>query len=256
VNPWFRKALAIACALLAWQGIALSGWVPADHFPAVTQILAAGRDMVRSGELPSAEGQTLLRALTGLLLTVGAGVVLALLAARHAVLARMWAPVVEIMRSIPPAALVPLAIFVLGLTPKLFIGIVVYAGFSTVYLTTLHALLNVEPVQIHAARTMGYSRLETLLRVRLPAATPAMFTGIRVAAGSALIASVASEMLAGKDGLGFLLFDTAFSLRTPEMFAVMFVAALNGILFNQFVVWARRPFARWQDRLHALGGTR
>ena len=71
-----------------------------------------------------------------------------------------------------------------------------------------------------------------------------------------MIASVASEMLAGKDGLGFLLYDTAFSLRTSEMFAVMLVAALNGILFNQLVVWARRPFAGWQDSLNRLGDAR
>lgn len=150
----------------------------------------------------------------------------------------------------------PLAIFALGLTPKLFIGIIVFAGFGTVYLTALNALRNVEPVQINAARVMGYGRFETLFRVRLPAAMPAIFSGIRVAAGSVLIASVASEMLAGKDGLGFLLFDTAFSMRTREMFAVMLVAALNGILLNQLVMWARRPFAGWQDALNRLGESR
>lgn len=251
-----KKAAGVVLLLLAWEGIAHLEWVPKAYFPPVTDILVAGREMIQSGELLRAEAQTLTRALSGLVLTIFLGISLALLAARFALLARMWAPVVEIMRSIPPAALVPLAIFALGLTPKLFIGIVVFAGFSTVYLTALNALLNTEPVQIHAARTLGYSRLEALFRVRLPAAMPAIFTGIRVAAGAALIASVASEMLAGKDGLGFLLFDTAFSLRTSEMFAVMLTAALNGILLNQLVVWARRPFADWQDALNRLGDAR
>jgi ABC-type nitrate/sulfonate/bicarbonate transport system permease component len=111
-------------------------------------------------------------------------------------------------------------------------------------------------VQINAARTLGYTRNEMLFRVRLPAAWPEIFTGVRVAAGAALIASIASEMLAGKDGLGFMLFDTAFSMRTKEMFAVMLAAALNGILFNQLVVWTRRPLAGWQDKLNAQGDAR
>lgn len=256
MSPLARKSAGVLCCLLLWEGIARSGWVPREYFPAITDILAAGRDMVASGELPTAEIQTLVRALSGLAITIVLGIGLALLAARFSLLARMFAPLVEIVRSIPPAALVPLAIFALGLTPKLFIGIIVFAGFSTVYLTALNALLSVEPVQINAARTMGYGRLETLLRVRLPASMPAIFSGLRVAAGAALIASVASEMLAGKDGLGFLLYDAAFSLRTREMFAAMLVAAFNGILFNQLVLWARRPFAGWQDTLNRLGDSR
>lgn len=253
---WFKKCVSIALFLLLWEGIARLELVPNEYFPPVTQILLAGWEMLRSGELMLAEIQTLLRALVGGILSIVLGLVMALLGARYQLLARMWSPLVEIVRSIPPAAIVPLAIFALGLTPTLFIGIVVFAGFTTVYLPALNALVNTEPVQIHVARTLGYSRLETLFLVRLPAAWPEIFTGIRVTAGVALIAAVASEMLAGKDGLGFLLFDTAFSLRISEMFAVMLMAALNGILLNQLVVWLRSPFAGWQDKLGQLGDAR
>ena len=256
MNSWMKKSVGVGLFLLAWEGVAHSGLVPNQYFPTVTQVALAAREMLLSGELLQAEGQTLMRALVGLLLAIGLAVSLAILAARYPLLARMWAPLVESMRSVPPAALVPLGIFALGLTPKLFIGIVVFAGITMVYLPALNALINTEPVQINAARTLGYSRLETLFLVRLPAAWPEIFTGIRVAAGGALIASVASEMLAGKDGLGFLLFDTAFSLRTNAMFAVMLMAALNGILFNQLVLWARRPLAGWQDALNHLGDAR
>ena len=253
MNSWLKKGVGVGLFLLIWEGIALSGLVSNRYFPTVTQIVLAAREMLQSGELLQAEGHTLMRALVGLLLAVALGVSFALLAAFYPLLERMWAPLVEIMRSVPPAALVPLGIFALGLTPKLFIGIVVFAAIIMVYMPALNALTNTEPVQINLARTLGYSRLETLFVVRLPAAWPEIFTGIRVAAGSALIAAIVSEMLAGKDGLGFLLFDTAFSLRTSAMFAVLLTAALNGILLNQLVVWARRPIAGWQDTLNRLG---
>ncbi|WP_397475186.1 ABC transporter permease [Pusillimonas sp.] len=248
-----RKLFSLILFAVAWQLVTMSGVVSQTYLPSVDSILRAGWEMTLSGELVDAEIHTLTRALLGGVLSVALGLVMALFAARIPVLARMWAPLVEIIRSIPPAAIVPLGIFALGLTPTLFIGVVVFAGFSTVYIPALRALSNTEPIQVYMARTLGYGPVETLLRVRLPAAWPEIFTGIRVTAGMALIAAVASEMLAGKDGLGFLLFDTAFSLRTSEMFAAMLVAALNGILLNQIVMWLRRPFAGWQDALSKLG---
>lgn len=250
---YIRKIASLAVFALLWQAVAMAEVVPKTYLPSVVEILRAGWEMTLSGELVEAEIHTMFRALLGAGLSVVIGLSMALLASRISLLARMWAPVIEIVRSIPPAAIVPLAIFALGLTPALFIGIVVFAGVPTVYLPALNALSRTEPVQVQMARTLGYRPIETLFKVHLPAAWPEIFTGIRVMAAVALIAAVASEMLAGKDGLGFLLFDTAFSLRTSEMFATMLVAALNGILINQLVMIVRRPFAGWQDRLSKTG---
>lgn len=244
-----RKIASLALFACVWQAVTMSGLVSETYMPSVGSILSAAWDMLVSGELVQAEVHTLYRALVGGVLSIGLGLSMALLATVFPLLAAMWAPLVEIIRSVPPAAIVPLAIFAVGLTPVLFIGVVVFAGLATVYLPALSALRNTEPVQIHMARTLGYGPLDILFKVRLRAAWPEIFTGIRVTAGMALIAAVASEMLAGKDGLGFLLFDTAFSLRTNEMFAVMVVTALNGILLNQLVMWVRRPFTAWQDAL-------
>ncbi len=155
VREFINTAARELGILLAWEGVAHSGLVPNQYFPTVTQVALAAREMLLSGELLQAEGQTLMRALVGLLLAIGLAVRLAILAARYPLLARMWAPLVEIMRSVPPAALVPLGIFALGLTPKLFIGIVVFAGITMVYLPALNALINTEPVQINAARTLA-----------------------------------------------------------------------------------------------------
>ena len=248
-----KKIASVAIALIAWEAVSRSGLVPHAYFPSVIAILRALVSMVRGGKLLHAEVATMARAVGGLLLTVILGIIMGVLAARFNLVARAIAPIVEIMRSIPPAALVPLAIFALGLTPLLFLGIVVFAGFSTVYLTSLQGLLDAEPVQIYVARSLGCGRLETLLRVRLQSAWPVIFTGIRVAVGSALIATIASEMLAGKDGLGFLLYETAFSLRTKEMFAVMLTVALDGLLLNQVIVLIRLQVAGWQAQLNQLG---
>jgi ABC-type nitrate/sulfonate/bicarbonate transport system permease component len=77
-------------------------------------------------------------------------------------------------------------------------------------------------------------------------------TGIRIGAGVALLATIASEMLAGQSGLGFLLYDAAFSLRTPEMFAIMAATGALGLLFNALVRQASRLVVGWHLAMTAL----
>jgi ABC-type nitrate/sulfonate/bicarbonate transport system permease component len=68
------------------------------------------------------------------------------------------------------------------------------------------------------------------------------------------MAAVAAEMLAGTDGLGFMLYDTAFSLRIPEMFALLAVMGLNGVALNGVVVRLRRRVAGWPVELAQMAG--
>ena len=102
------------------------------------------------------------------------------------------------------------------------------------------------------ARCFGYSAWEILVRVRLPAALPEIMTGIRIGTGIALLATIAAEMLAGQSGLGFLLYDAAFSLRTPEMFAIMATTSALGLLFNTVVQQASRLVVGWHIAMTAL----
>ena len=90
------------------------------------------------------------------------------------------------------------------------------------------------------------------MRVRLPAALPEIMTGIRIGTGVALLATIAAEMLAGQSGLGFLLYDAAFSLRTPEMFAIMATIGALGLLLNALVRQASRIVAGWHIAMTAL----
>jgi ABC-type nitrate/sulfonate/bicarbonate transport system permease component len=74
---------------------------------------------------------------------------------------------------------------------------------------------------------------------------PEVFAGIRYAATISLIAVIVSEMLAGRDGVGFMIFKKAFAMRTPEVFALMFVVGINGVLLNGLVNILRRSFTGW-----------
>lgn len=252
VPAWTRPLAGLAALLLLWQGVVASGRIPEDYLPGVPAIAGALWELVATAAFWRSEGLTVWRALAGLLLATATGVGAAALGARFDVVRRALAPLVQIMLSLPPVALVPLSIFAIGLGLPLFLFIIWFACVWTVYSAADRALQACEPVQLHAARNLGYGPWALLWQVRLPAALPQIASGLRIAAAGSLMAAVAAEMLAGRDGLGFLLYDAAFSLRTPEMFALLVVTGVNGVLLNAAVVRLRRRLAGWHDDLAAM----
>ena len=253
MTSWLRSALSIAGFFCLWEIVARSGVVPAEYFPAPVVIAQTIAEEMARGELPRAFVVTFARAILG----AGAGVAIALgvalLTARYRVAQRAFEPLAELLRPLPPAAITPLAIFFLGLGWKLYAFILVFACFWPVYLNAAQALAATPNVQIETARSFGYSRWETLLRVRLPAGLPTIFTGVRMAASIALIAAIAAEMIAGRDGLGFYLMDAGLTLRVPETFAGLVFAMAAGLLMNGLVLALRKFALRWHEQMIALG---
>ena len=137
----------------------------------------------------------------------------------------------------------------LGLGWKLYAFILVFACFWPVYLNAAQAIAATPSVQIETARTFGYGRWATLLKVRLPAALPTIFTGLRLAASIALIATIAAEMIAGRDGLGFYLMDAGMTLRVPETFAGLVAAMMAGLLMSGLVLLLRNSALRWHNQM-------
>jgi ABC-type nitrate/sulfonate/bicarbonate transport system permease component len=233
----------------AWQLVAVSGAVPAKYFPDIPAIASAFWSMLASGELPGAELKTLTRALTGLAGASILGVGLAVLSDLSPVFRRGFAPVAALIQPIPPAALVPMAVFMLGLGPSLYAFIIILVTVWPPYFNGVAALAGVPGEQIRSGQMMALGRWQMLWQIKLPAALPEIFAGIRYASTISLIAVVVAEMLAGHDGLGFLLIRKAFAIRIPEVYALMFVCALNGILMNALIGLLRWQLTGWHMRM-------
>ncbi|MGH7091802.1 MAG: ABC transporter permease [Stellaceae bacterium] len=253
---WAKKLAGIALFLAAWEAVARSGMVPSEYFPTVPRTARALAALAASGDFLTQLLSTWWHTLAGLAIGIGLALALAILAAASRTVRRMLEPLVETMRALPPPAIVPLSIFALGLGAPLFLFIIAFAAVWPVYINAANALAAAEPVQILVGRSLGYGGWEILLRLRLPAALPEIVTGIRIGAGIALLAAVAAEMLAGQTGLGYLLYDDAFTLRTADMFAVMFVVGVSGVLLNLLVMGMGALLVGWQAGLAATGDVR
>ena len=245
----FRVPICAALVLGSWQLVYVLGVVPEKYFPSISTIAVAFWAMLQDGTVLSAWGVTFGRALIGLIGAALLGVALAIISDLSPVLSRGIRYISDVLQPIPPAAFVPMAVFMLGLGTKLYAFVIILVTVWPPYLNGVAALAGVGPVPLNTGRMFGLNNWQLLWQVKLPAALPEIFTGIRYAATISLIAVIVAEMLAGRDGIGFMIFKKAFALRTPEVFGLMFLVALNGVLLNGLVSLLRRGLTGWHIKM-------
>lgn len=165
--------------------------------------------------------------------------------------------VVEFIRPIPSVALIPLAIIAIKTNPEVKVSLAVFASVWPILFNTMHAMSDIEPVQIATARAFNLSRTATLLRVKLPSMTPFVFTGIRISASVALILIISTEILAGggtesdemweRGGLGTFIANAGAVAQMDVAIAGAFVAGVIGVVINMIFTLVQKRWINWSD---------
>ncbi len=248
-----RIALAVALpllAVLAWQ---VAIWVAQPRewmLPSPTAVAGAGWDA--RDRLWFHAQWTLLIAVIGLVIAVAAGAGLAYLIARSRVAWLALYPWVIVSQVIPLVALAPL--LVLWLPP--FAAIVVLAVLMSIFpviVAGVDGLRGTDPDLVRAARGLGADAGWTLRHVRVPAALPRLFTGIRMAAVFVVSGAVVGELVASDRGLGALTRLSAGQFETPITFAGVALLALIGLALFGAVAVAERLALPWTRRAARRG---
>jgi NitT/TauT family transport system permease protein len=104
-------------------------------------------------------------------------------------------------------------------------------------------------------RSMGASRMQTLLRLKLPTGLPHIFTGLKIAAVGVMAGAITGEFLGGGKGFGALIRQSASQMDTPRVFALILYLSLLGLLLYFTVVWVQRRLVFWNkaDRPGGVG---
>lgn len=154
-------------------------------------------------------------------------------------------PLLQILRPIPPIAWTPLAILWFGIGLKAIVFLIFLGAFWPMLLNTISGIREVPRLLGQAAASLGASRRQVLFTVVLPAAIPFLFTGLRLAFGSAWITIVAAELIAASEGLGYLIMNARRILAAPDIIVGMLTIGLLGLAFDRvFRVIERRLYAR------------
>ncbi|MBI4607966.1 MAG: ABC transporter permease [Candidatus Rokubacteria bacterium] len=156
-------------------------------------------------------------------------------------------PVVEMFRPIPPLAMLPLFIVWVGIGETSKVGFITYATFFPVFLTTVHAVQQVDPLLLRAAASLGATRPQLFFRVILPAALPEILTGIRLGVALAFFVIVISEFIAAEQGLGYLINDGRNFFLVPQMLGAAVVLGLLGYGSSALIALLERRLLRWEQ---------
>ncbi len=186
--------------------------------------------------------------LSGYLAAVVIGIPLGLAMARFSSLDRLFGPLIAVLRPIPPPAWIPLVIlwFGIGLAGKAFI--VFIAAVVPCIFNGYLAVKETPEGLISAARSLGASEWTVLSEVILPSGLPVIFTGMRIALGTAWATIVAAELVVSLAGFGFLIMSGYRNLESNIVFVGMVAVAVIGFLMNAVFLAVERYALPWRDQ--------
>ena len=246
---FLSRALLPAVILGIWQAVSEFGLIAPETLPAPTEIIAAYAELLRTGELQSAIPASLARALAGLALGAVFGLVLGLFAGLWRVGEELFDAPLQMLRTIPFIAMIPLFIIWFGIGEQAKISLIFGATIFPVYLNTYAGVRGVDQKLIEAARVFGLSHRLIATRVIIPTALPSILVGLRYAAGVSLLALVAAEQINARSGIGFILINANQNQRTDIIIAGIIVYALLGIVIDLIMRVVERLALPWRANL-------
>ena len=188
---------------------------------------------------------SLWRLLAGWLGAVAIGVVLGVVIGLSAKARDYVDPIVQFLRAIPPPALLPLFLVLLGIGDAMKVAMILFGVVWPILLNTADGVSSVEPLQRETGRVYRLRARDQLLRIVLPSAAPKIFAGMRVSLSIAVILMVISELYAAVDGVGFQLVQAQRTFRTLDVWATIVLLGIIGYTLNAILAIIEGRVLRW-----------
>jgi ABC-type nitrate/sulfonate/bicarbonate transport system permease component len=247
---WLISALSPLSILGIWVLSVKYGWIRSVLLPSPAMVVASLVDMFRNGysniSIYTHIGISLARVGTAYVLGSVLGIGIGLLRGRVRTVDAVFAVPAEILRPIPPLGLIPLFILWFGIGEVSKVVLIFMVVFLIMMVNAQAGASSSPPDPIRAAQTLGASRFQIFRFVIFPSALPQIMTGLRVSMGTALSVLVASELLGGDRGLGFVVLDASNFFRTSYVFAGVIMIGVIGLLSDRGLAWATRRIVHWQ----------
>jgi NitT/TauT family transport system permease protein len=238
------RVLTLGGLLLLWW--LASALVPGQLIPTPAATAAAAIDLIRSGELVSATGESLAVYLTGYVLAAALGIAVGLIMGGFRPLGRTLDLYVNALTATPRVAFIPLIIVLVGLGFQAKVIIVFLGALMPIVINTYAGVLHADGELVEMARAAGARRRAIFGRILLPGAAPFIVTGLRLGATIGLINTVVAELYTAVRGLGGLLAVYGNSFRMAPYFVVVLTLAAIGALITQALRFVEVRIDRWR----------
>jgi NitT/TauT family transport system permease protein len=250
-----ERAIVPVVLLVGWEIFSRSGILPPALLPAPSTVLVAWADWIFStdGNTQTYSGHWIhdvaasaLRVFAGFGISTVLGVSIGMAIGWSPTVERLFEPVLQVLRPVPPVSWIPLAIIWFGIADKPAIFLVFLGSFFPILLSTIHGVKTCDTNLLRAGAMTGGTPGKLLRHIVFPAALPSIFSGLRIAVGSAWMLTVTAEMVAVKSGVGYVLWDSYYFLRYDIVIAAMVSIGLLGYLSDLALKLIAGRVLRWQ----------
>lgn len=237
--------VAVVLGLAVWSLLSVVG---VQGLPGPLAVAARAGELIADGTLAEDVLASLRRVLIGFALGTALAIPVGFLMGWYVTARGLLEPYVQFFRTIPPLAIIPLAIVLMGIgeVPKVFV--IFLAAFLSCVVAAFQGVVDTDRTLINAARVLGASDRTIFVKVVIPASTPFILVGMRIGLGSAWATLVAAELIAAQEGLGFRMQQAQLYYDLSTIFVGLITIGVLGLVMDRLLLLADRRLTSWQER--------
>lgn len=241
-------ALSVGLFLAAWEILPRVGEQTAMFVAPPSTVLMTLWEMLWMGELTRHVGTSLVRALAGLAIASAAGVPMGfLLGGWFPTLERIVSPLLRFLGEVNPFSLFPVFMILFGIGEISKFAMIFWVCLWPILFNTATGVRGVDAAYLKTARSMGAGLPTLAFRVILPAASPLIFNGLKIGAGTSFFMLIAAEMIGAGSGLGWLVWNAQITYQIPKLFAATVLISTMGLALDRVFGAVERRTLSWRD---------
>jgi NitT/TauT family transport system permease protein len=249
VPRWVSMVILMAVFLGLWQLVTSAGIVSPLILPTPVETIIdlgfVGQSLLSGNYMLAAFWVTTQEVIWGFFLALAVGVTLGVLVGETSVGERAVMPYIVAIDTMPKLAFAPLFVAWLGFGIASKVALAAYITDFPIVVGTAAGLQAADDSARMLFKSIGASRLQTLIKLKIPTGLPQFFTGLKIAAISVVSGAIAGEFLGGGQGFGELIRVAAAQLDTPRVFSLIIYLSLLGLLMFGLVSWMHYKFVFW-----------
>lgn len=237
---------SIILFLIIWELLPRFKIINESFFPPFSKVIKQLGVLFVSGDLTTNIIISLERSLIGFLLGLAFAIPLGLIIGWFKKFEKFINPLIETFRNLSVLSILPVFVLIFGIGEVSRIAVIFWGVLWSVLLNTIAGVKSVDSLLIKGAQSMGISKIKLFSQVILPGSLPSIFTGIKLSATTSILVLIAAEMIGANKGLGYAINFYQANFKIPEMYGIVLILAVLGVLIN-FVcrIIEKRAF-RWK----------
>ncbi len=237
--------LTLIIFLILWEISAHYRIISPTFFPPPTKIWISFVRLIKNGALFEATNATLIRFLGGVICGSILGAILGLMMGWWQKLNSFLTPWIAALYPIPKIAIFPLLMIIFGIGEGSKFVAILLSAFFPMLITTLNGVNQINRIYFEVGKNYGVTGKNVFTHILFPGSLPSMLAGLKMAVNTGFIITISVEIISAKSGLGVLLWFGWQTFRVGEIYVVLVVISLLGLLINYLLEKSTRRLIPW-----------